>query len=68
MVAEGVHDLLGEHRDSMLMQEHLRTAASGSDHAFEYGVLHEVEGHSAALCLADYPGALRRLKKFRTRG
>jgi CHAD domain-containing protein len=74
--AEAVHDLLGEHRDSVLMQRHLRRSAgagpgaapgagsgSGSGagsgaHAFDYGVLHEVERHGAALCLADYPAAL----------
>jgi CHAD domain-containing protein len=63
--AEAVHDLLGEHRDSVLMQRHLRQAAGSGTHAFDYGVLHEVERHGAALCLADYPAALDELKSFR---
>jgi CHAD domain-containing protein len=63
--AEAVHDLLGEHRDSVLMQRHLREAAGSGTHAFDYGVLHEVERHGAALCLADYPGAVDELKSFR---
>jgi len=63
--AEAIHDLLGEHRDSSLMQEHLRATAGSGKHAFDYGVLHEVERHGAALCLADYPGALRDLKRLR---
>jgi CHAD domain-containing protein len=63
--AEAVHDLLGEHRDSVLMQRHLRDSAGSGAHAFDYGVLHEVERHGAALCLADYPAALRELRSFR---
>ena len=63
--AEAVHDLLGEHRDSVLMQDYLRRAALGSDHAFSFGVLFEVERHSAALCLMEYPAALAELKAFR---
>jgi CHAD domain-containing protein len=63
--AEAVHDLLGEHRDSVLMQKHLRDAAGAGAHAFDYGVLHEVERHGAALCLADYPAALDELRSFR---
>jgi CHAD domain-containing protein len=63
--AEAVHDLLGEHRDSMLMQQHLRQTAGSGAHAFDYGVLHEVERHGAALCLADYPAALAGLKRLR---
>jgi len=63
--AEAIHDLLGEHRDSSLMQEYLRATAGSGDHAFDYGVLHEVERHGAALCLADYPAALRALKRSR---
>jgi len=63
--AESVHDLLGEHRDSILMQQHLRAAAGSGAHAFDYGVLHEVERHGAALCLADYPAALDELRSLR---
>ena len=63
--AEGIHDLLGEHRDGSIMQEHLRAAAASSSRAFDYGVLFEIERHSAALCLADYPAALTVLKKLR---
>lgn len=63
--AEAVHDLLGEHRDSLLMQRHLRESAGAGAHAFDYGVLHEVERHGATLCLADYPAALRELRSFR---
>jgi CHAD domain-containing protein len=63
--AEAVHDLLGEHRDSVLMQQHLRATAGSGAHAFDYGVLHEVERHGAALCLADYPAALAALKSLR---
>ncbi|MET3768310.1 CHAD domain-containing protein [Marisediminicola sp. UYEF4] len=63
--AEAIHDLLGEHRDSSLMQEYLRATARSGEHAFDYGVLHEVERHGAALCLADYPGALDDLKRLR---
>ncbi len=63
--AEAIHDLLGEHRDSSLMQEYLRATARSGEHAFDYGVLHEVERHGAALCLADYPGALGDLKRLR---
>ncbi len=63
--AEAVHDLLGEHRDSMLMQQHLRETAGSEPSAFDYGVLHEVERHGAALCLADYPAALAELRSFR---
>ena len=63
--AEEVHDLLGEYRDSALMQKHLRELAQSGDLAFYCGVLHEVERHSAARCLADYPAALAKLKRFR---
>lgn len=63
--AEAVHDLLGEYRDSELMQQHLRELAQESGHAFEYGVLFEIERHSAALCLMEYPAALAELKAFR---
>ena len=63
--AEAVHDLLGEHRDSVLMQKYLREQAESGNHAFYCGVLHEVERHSAARCLADYPAALAKLKSFR---
>lgn len=63
--AEAIHDLLGEHRDSSLMQEYLRATAVSGEHAFDYGVLHEAERHGAALCLADYPRALRDLKRLR---
>ena len=63
--AEAVHDLLGEHRDSVLMQNHLRQTAGSGSHAFDYGVLHEVERHGAALCLADYPAALAQVKSLR---
>ncbi|GAB3607573.1 CYTH and CHAD domain-containing protein [Conyzicola nivalis] len=63
--AEAVHDLLGEHRDSMLMQQHLRETAGSEPSAFDYGVLHEVERHGAALCLADYPAALAELRSFK---
>ena len=65
--AESVHDLLGEHRDSVLLQRHLYATASASDHPFHFGVLHEVERHGAALCLAEYPAALAAVKKFRAR-
>jgi len=64
--AEAVHDLLGEHRDSILMQQHLRETAGSGAHAFDYGVLHEVERHGAALCLTDYPAALAALKSMRS--
>ena len=63
--AEAVHDLLGEHRDSVLMQHHLRETAGRGAAAFDHGVLHEVERHGAALCLADYPAALAELRSFR---
>jgi CHAD domain-containing protein len=63
--AEAVHDLLGEHRDSVLMQRHLRETTGTGSHAFDHGVLHEVERHGAALCLADYPAALDELRSFR---
>ncbi|MCY7324797.1 MAG: CYTH and CHAD domain-containing protein [Microbacteriaceae bacterium] len=63
--AEAIHDLLGEHRDSSLMQGYLRATAGSGEHAFDYGVLHEFERRGAALCLADYPGALRDLKRLR---
>jgi CHAD domain-containing protein len=63
--AEAVHDLLGEHRDSVLMQRHLRETAGAEPSAFDYGVLHEVERHGAALCLADYPAALDALRSFK---
>jgi len=63
--AEAVHDLLGEHRDSVLMQRHLRAEAGVGAAGFDYGVLHEVERHGAALCLADYPAAVRALKSLR---
>ena len=63
--AEGIHDLLGEHRDGSIMQQHLRDAAASSSRAFDHGVLFEIERHSAALCLADYPAALRVLKGLR---
>lgn len=63
--AEAVHDLLGEHRDSVLMQHHLRETAGTGPSAFDYGVLHEKERHGAALCLADYPAALRELRSLR---
>ena len=63
--AEAVHDLLGEHRDSVLMQRHLRSEAGAGSAGFDYGVLHEVERHGAALCLADYPAALRELESLR---
>lgn len=63
--AEAVHDLLGEYRDSQLMQEHLAQAAPASRPAFDYGVLFEVERHSSALCLMEYPAALAELKAFR---
>ncbi|MFP7833750.1 CHAD domain-containing protein [Marisediminicola sp. LYQ134] len=65
--AEAVHDLLGEYRDGRVMQEHLRVAASTSAFPFDYGVLHEVERLSAALCLDDYPAALRSLAKAAAR-
>ena len=63
--AEGIHDLLGEHRDGSIMQQHLRDAAASSSRAFDHGVLFEIERHSAALCLADYPAALKVLKRLR---
>jgi len=63
--AEAVHDLLGEHRDSVILQQHLLATAGAGDHAFAYGVLFEVERHGAALCLAEYPDALRDLKRLR---
>jgi len=63
--AEAVHDLLGEHRDSALMRQRLRDTAGASAAAFDYGVLHEIERHGAALCLADYPLALRELRSLR---
>lgn len=63
-VAESVHDLLGEHRDSVLMQAYLSDNRR-SVHAFDYGVLHEVERHGAARCLAEYPAALADLRAFR---
>jgi CHAD domain-containing protein len=63
--AEAVHDLLGEHRDSVRMQQHLRATPSTGDYAFQFGVLHEVERHGAALCLAEYPAALAALRRFR---
>jgi CHAD domain-containing protein len=63
--AEAVHDLLGEHRDSTLMQQRLRATAGSGATAFDYGVLHEVERHGAALCLAEYPAALRDLRSLR---
>jgi CHAD domain-containing protein len=63
--AEAVHDLLGEHRDSVLMQNHLSETAGSGASAFDYGVLHEKERHGAALCLADYPAALRELRALR---
>lgn len=63
--AEAVQDLLGEYRDSMLVQKYLRELAGSGDHAFYCGVLHEVERRSAAGCLADYPAALAKLKQFR---
>jgi CHAD domain-containing protein len=63
--AEAVHDLLGEHRDSVLMQQYLRQHPGSGKAAFDYGVLHEKERHGAALCLADYPAALRELRTFR---
>lgn len=61
--AEAIHDLLGEHRDSTVMQEFLREHAGAGKQAFDYGVLFEIERHGAALCLAEYPAALRVLKK-----
>jgi len=60
--AEAIHDLLGEHRDSTVMQDYLRENAGTGKQAFDYGVLCEVERHGAALCLAEYPAALRVLK------
>jgi hypothetical protein len=63
--AEAVHDLLGEHRDSALMQRYLREHPGSGKAAFDYGVLHEKERHGAALCLADYPAALRELRSLR---
>lgn len=63
--AEAVHDLLGEHRDSLLMQEQLRRAGGGSERAFDLGVLHELERLSGAMCLDDYRAALGRLRKLR---
>jgi len=63
--AEAVHDLLGEHRDSVLMQQYLRQHPGAGKAAFDYGVLHEKERHGAALCLADYPAALRDLRSLR---
>jgi CHAD domain-containing protein len=63
--AERIHDLLGEHRDSSLLQQHLRDTAGAGRHSFAYGVLYEVERHGAALCLADYPAALAGLERAR---
>jgi CHAD domain-containing protein len=63
--AEAVHDLLGEHRDSVMMQRHLRDTAGGGAAAFDHGVLHEVERHGAALCLVDYDAALAELRSLR---
>lgn len=67
--AQAVHDLLGEHRDSVLMQEYLRqaagTATGTGENAFDLGILHEVERHGAALCLAEYPAALAELRALR---
>ncbi len=63
--AEAVHNLLGEHRDSLLMQEHLRATADRSGNAFDYGVLHELERLSSAMCLDDYRRALRTLRGHR---
>lgn len=63
--AEAIHDLLGEHRDSTVMQEFLRANAGTGKQAFDYGVLYEIERHGAALCLAEYPAALKALKKLK---
>lgn len=64
--AEAVHDLLGEHRDSGAMQEYLRRSAGASGHAFDYGVLHELERLSSAMCLEEYRTALDALRKLRS--
>lgn len=63
--AEAVHDLLGEHRDSGMMQEYLRRSAGDSGHAFDFGVLHELERLSSAMCLEEYRTAMSALRKLR---
>ena len=60
--AEAIHDVLGEHRDSTLMQQSLRDSVGHVQNAFELGILHEVERAESSATLADYPGALRELK------
>ena len=63
--AEAVHDLLGEYRDSTLLQAHLRTRAARDGHPFDYGLLYELERHAAALALAEYVPARKRLLAHR---
>lgn len=65
--ANNVHDVLGDHRDSAQLQEHLRSAAARSGHAFDYGVIHERERIRSAALLDEYSAAIGALEKLRSR-
>jgi CHAD domain-containing protein len=69
---ESVQELLGEHHDSVVTRELLRTAAvrahGAGENAFTYGLLHARQAALADRLEADLPGTWARASRAKVRG
>jgi CHAD domain-containing protein len=69
---EGVQELLGDHRDSVVARSVLRDQAmrchAAGENSFSYGLLHAREAAAADRLEADFPNAWRKASRRKVRG